>query len=311
MRMILPALESYRNNFIEKGTVLPLRQIEIDKLGLLNHLPAGPDKKAGWPWTEQVDCDTYNLNTNWPKLTIVTPSFNQGQFLEETIRSVLLQNYPNLEYIVIDGGSTDNSLQILEKYSQWINYWHSKKDNGQGQAINLGFSLGSGKYHAWINSDDYYVKDAFNIVVTKFLATNTDFIYGYGYSYDVTNKTYSLVKTLPLLDFFLKIPTLIQPSTFWNSKIHQPVWEEIHCSLDFELWMRLVKGNKRSCIARPLSVANIHTQAKTYDPNMKIKWDLDEKKIWSNEGHGAVPHWHKVNYLNRLRYKFYKAFKLI
>ncbi|MGB5971795.1 MAG: glycosyltransferase, partial [Nodosilinea sp.] len=96
--------------------------------------------------------------SEWPRVSIVTPSYNQGQFLEETIRSVLLQRYPNLEYIVIDGGSTDNSAEIIEKYQSCITYWVSEKDNGQAHAINKGLKISTGSILGWINSDDLYVK---------------------------------------------------------------------------------------------------------------------------------------------------------
>ena len=206
----------------------------------------------------------------------------------------------------MDGGSTDSSKDILEKYSPWISYWQSEKDEGQGQAINKGFSLASGNYYAWLNSDDYYLKNVFSTVIDNFLNSKTDFIYGYGYSFNVLKKKFELTKVLPLLDYFLKIPSLIQPSTFWSATIHQPIWEELHCSLDYELWLRLVKGNKRHRIKEPLSVANVHNAAKTHDPGMKIKWNEDHFKIWSADGHGPVPEWRRISFLNRIRIKLYK-----
>jgi glycosyltransferase involved in cell wall biosynthesis len=90
----------------------------------------------------------------------VTPSFNQGQFLEATIRSILLQNYPNLEYFILDGGSTDGSLEIIEKYSQWVDFWISEPDRGQSAAINRGLRMGTGTFATWINSDDMLCRDA-------------------------------------------------------------------------------------------------------------------------------------------------------
>lgn len=308
--MDLPDLKQYRANFKKKGVKLPLNVITAGKDGLLGTIPPPPAAKTGWPWTEQTNPSVYADRATWPKITIVTPSFNQGAFIEQTIRSVLLQNYPALEYIIMDGGSTDNTREILDKYSPWISFLQSEKDNGQGHAINRGFSLASGVYYAWLNSDDYYLPDAFYKVSGKFLSSNTEFIYGYGFSYHIKREWFELITVLPFLDVFIKLPSLIQPSTFWKSSIHQPIWEELHCALDFELWMRLVKGKRRERIKEPLSVANIHDNAKTSDISMKAKWDEDEKKMWSINGHGGVPHWHKINRINRIRIRLYKLLGL-
>ena len=93
---------------------------------------------------------------NYPKISIVTPSFNHAQFLEETILSVISQNYPDLEYIIIDGGSTDGSVEIIKKYEQYLTYWISEPDNGQSDALNKGFTRATGDIYGWLNSDDLY-----------------------------------------------------------------------------------------------------------------------------------------------------------
>ena len=118
------------------------------------NLPPPPSGRSGWPWTTGTAPGCYARRSDWPRISIVTPSFNQGAFIEETIRSVLLQNYPNLQYIVIDGGSTDGTVQILEKYSRWIDYWVSERDRGQSHAINKGLARCNGLWFNWINSDD-------------------------------------------------------------------------------------------------------------------------------------------------------------
>src|SRR5262249_23613164 len=129
----------------------------------LAELPPAPEGKIGWPWTEEsiVLPHCKPKGDSWPLITVVTPSLNQGRFLEETIRSILLQAYPNLEYFVLDGGSTDNSVEIIEKYSRWISFWVSEPDRGQSAAVNRGLRMGSGLYATWINSDDMLCKDAF------------------------------------------------------------------------------------------------------------------------------------------------------
>ena len=104
----------------------------------------------------------------FPRLSIVTPSFNQGEFLEEAIVSVLEQNYPNLEFIVIDGGSTDALVKIIRKYESYITYWISEPDDGHGDALNKGFNRSSGEIMAWLNSDDKYCPNAFSTVVELF-----------------------------------------------------------------------------------------------------------------------------------------------
>src|SRR5438105_11110099 len=96
---------------------------------------------------------------NYPRVSVITPSYNQGQFIEETIRSVLEQHYPNLEFSVLDGGSTDRTVQVVQKYSAKLAYWRSEKDRGQAAAINEGFRHSSGDILCWLNSDDLHLKN--------------------------------------------------------------------------------------------------------------------------------------------------------
>lgn len=122
----------------------------------LSELPSPPLGRTGWPWTEESPQlpDTMPDGKSWPRISIVTPSYNQGQFNEETIRSVLLQGYPDLEYMVIDGGSTDDSVEIIRRYEQWLTYWVSEPDRGQSHAIEKGLVRATGEVFNWINSDD-------------------------------------------------------------------------------------------------------------------------------------------------------------
>ena len=113
----------------------------MTQIAILEDLPRALEGKSGWPWTEQSKAQSrpHETRRKWPKITIVTPSYNQGTYIEETIRSVLLQGYPRLEYIIVDGGSNDKTLAILKKYSNWISAWSSEPDEGQSHALNKGF----------------------------------------------------------------------------------------------------------------------------------------------------------------------------
>lgn len=147
----------------------------------LKELPPPPPGKTGWPWTEESPQlpDPMPDGSPWPKVSIVTPSYNQGQFLEEAIRSVLLQGYPNLEYVIIDGGSDDNSVEIIKKYEPWLAYWISEPDDGVYYAINKGIRVAKGEIIGHLNSDDFYESNVFGAVVEKFIENpQTDIVSG-------------------------------------------------------------------------------------------------------------------------------------
>ena len=169
---------------------------------------------------------TAEFSFDWPKITIVTPSYNQGEFIEETIRSVLLQNYPNLEFIVIDGGSTDNSVDIIKKYDQWIHYWVSEKDKGQADAINKGLNIGSGKVEAYLNSDDILLPGALESVARIFIS-NKDLVWITANCNYFSKSVYNPLKVfkpknvnLPEYIFGQSNP---QQSTFWLSTARKEV----------------------------------------------------------------------------------------
>ncbi|MHB9056559.1 MAG: glycosyltransferase family 2 protein [Paludibacteraceae bacterium] len=125
------------------------------------YLPLSAEKN-NWPWSPVYTLYPQPDPTSaLPRITIVTPSFNLGQFIEETIRSVLLQGYPNLEYIIIDGGSKDGSVKIIKKYEPWLSYWVSESDRGQSHAINKGLEKATGDWIAWLNADDIYLQHTF------------------------------------------------------------------------------------------------------------------------------------------------------
>src|SRR5262244_3776597 len=139
----------------------------------ISELPPAPAGVEGWPW--QADTETpfdHSDLFDLPKISVITPSYNQARYIEETIRSVLLQGYPNLEYIIIDGGSSDQTTEIIKKYEPWLTYWVSEPDRGQSDAINKGFSKSTGRILNWLNSDDFLEKNALGRVATAFGAAD-------------------------------------------------------------------------------------------------------------------------------------------
>lgn len=283
----LPSLSDYRQNFFIQGVITPLPIVPFSKNGLLAELPPPPVGKTGWPWTEETQppATTMPNGLPWSKISIVMPSYNQGQFIEETIRSVLLQNYPNLEYIICDGDSNDETQKILEKYSPWLSFWQSKKDRGQGHAINLGFSIASGDYFGWVNSDDLYLANCFQLVATHFSKHKSDFVYGDSISlYQNDTKTYYSYGKV-VLDRYLRFGGLIAShAAFWKSTIHAPICETISCAIDYELWLRLLPRKARSHLKAPLGVFRVQPQSKSSHARYQTLWKSDREKIFSTYG---------------------------
>jgi glycosyltransferase involved in cell wall biosynthesis len=284
----LPNLDDYRQAFAQQGIATPLPTVPFFATGLLAELPPPPPGKTGWPWT--VETPPLPSGLPHPKISIVTPSYNQGQFIEETIRSVLLQNYPNLEFIIIDGGSNDETKEILEKYSPWLSFWRSEGDRGQGHAINLGFSLVSGDYLAWLNSDDFYTLQCFCLVVETFQHQDCDFIYGDALQLNEPDQQMSYWQAFWVLERYLRFGGIVAThAAFWKHQIHQPIWEELHCNIDGELWFRLLSGTSKYHINVPLGIARSHPETKTFraDKDYKHLWEADRIKI--GQAHDLLP----------------------
>lgn len=269
-------------------------------------------EKQKWPYTDAVNPNTYKERTKWPKISIVTPSYNQGQYIEETILSILNQNYPNLEYIIIDGGSTDNTVDIIKKYEDRITYWVSETDKGQAHAINKGFKKCTGDIINWINSDDFFLEKCFFIVAKAFLTKNLDVVSLNSVLYrEIPFHSY-LDFGRPALERFL-IFSAIVPShtTFWKRDSHQNIDENITCAIDYELWMRLFKNNKLKKINLFGGVFRYHDESKSVlkDTEYKSKWEEDFDYIFKkhNLKKPSVFLQKEFYYLTR----FYKLFRMI
>lgn len=238
----------------------------------LSELPAPPEGKTGWPWTKETSPfpQEHVKETSWPKISIVTPSYNQGHYIEETIRSVLLQGYPDIEYTVMDGGSTDETISILKKYEKFL-HWVSERDEGQADAIAKGFDKASGSILAWINSDDSYLPRAFwNISEVFKKNSECVFVHGDVQVVDQTGKyLYTNVAVRP--NRFLSVNTAMgkwpQPGCFWTREAYYKaggVDRTYQFCMDLDLFIRLVAVGDAMCIGRePVANFRLHKDSKT------------------------------------------------
>ena len=176
-------------------------------------------------------------------VSIVTPSFNQAQYLEETLRSVLEQDYPSLEYIVVDGSSTDGSVEIIRKYSDRLAWWVSEKDRGQGDAINKGLEHAHGEIIAWLNSDDTYLPHTIASAVQIF-EQNPDVVLVYGdmLAVDAHSETINVLRYRQLsLEDLLCFQIIGQPAVFFRRDAYEKTGgldTSFHFMLDHHLWIR-------------------------------------------------------------------------
>jgi glycosyltransferase involved in cell wall biosynthesis len=234
--------------------------------------PALPGKR-GWPWESELPVipEAVNSGRSWPKINIITPSFNQGAFIEETIRSVLLQSYPNIEYIIIDGGSTDGTVEIIRKYEQRLAFWVSEPDEGQADALRRGFELAKGEILAYLNADDLYTPNAVETAFTAF-QDDPDLALVHGDSIIINDAGEKIGHKRgeegAFLSYFLSMANPIsQPSAFWRRSDYESIGgidSKLHYVLDYDLWSRMgLVGKKFRHIAADLSLFRIHASSKT------------------------------------------------
>jgi glycosyltransferase involved in cell wall biosynthesis len=232
-------------------------------------LPPPPPGKSGWPWTRQSKPLPEKMpdGSEWPRLSIVTPSYNQGKFIEATIRSVLLQGYPNLEYIIIDGGSTDQSVETIKKYEKYLFYWHSKKDRGQADAINQGLEKTTGEILGWINSDDIYVKGTFHKIVNAF-HFHPDCIVVHG-NRILINEPGEVTgwMCLPPFDPKTLIYNVCSETAFWQRSVMKEAGllkASLQFAMDLEFFCRLYKYGKFLKLNEYLGYFRCYSENKSY-----------------------------------------------
>lgn len=207
--------------------------------------------------------------SKYPKISIVTPSFNQGAFLERTIQSVLNQSYPNLEYIIIDGGSTDNSVDTIRKYSDRLAYWVSEKDRGQAHALNKGFEPATGDIVAWLNSDDEYCPGALEAVAKVFMSDQqVDLVFGNRISVDENGRILRKDRHTRFTFSALVVYGMIvsQPAMFWKRELfekHGYLDESKSFCMDYEFLCRIAAHIKTKHIRKDLAKFRWHDEQKS------------------------------------------------
>jgi glycosyltransferase involved in cell wall biosynthesis len=202
-----------------------------------------------------------------PKVSIVTPSYQQAAFLEQTMRSVLDQDYPNIEYLVIDGGSTDGSVEIIQHYAGRLAYWMTERDSGQAEAINKGFRRATGDIVAWVNSDDYYLSGAVRQAVAALEANpELGFVYADVLAVDGEGRQVNRMRYGDWgLDGLLSFRMIGQPSVFMRRSVLNQAGllrDDMGYLLDHDLWLRMAARAPVKYVPEMWSAARYHTAAK-------------------------------------------------
>ena len=226
---------------------------------------------------------------NYPKISIVTPSFNQGKYIEQTILSVLDQHYPNLEYIIIDGGSTDETVEIIKKYSDQITFWISEPDKGQTHAINKGFAKCTGDIFNWINSDDYYEPGTFDKLALHFNDPSVQVVCGKEWGFDDKNPADKILHPGSLIckDVYetIQVGIIDQPCTFFRKNCINdffPLDASLKYVMDRQLWWSYLLRygqEKIKCTGDIFTYFRLHNQSKSVGDTGLFEPEYDRLKL--------------------------------
>lgn len=253
----------------------------------------------------------------YPKISIITPSFNQGKFLEQNILSIIQQNYPNIEHIIIDGGSTDNSVEIIKKYEKHIHYWISEKDKGQSHAINKGLEKATGSIINWLNSDDYLEPNALHTIAKYFTENNIDILCGRGKVVDENNNLLYFSRGTDI--YFDNIEKTIgwaridQPETWWKYnafKSVMPINEDLHYIMDKDIWIKYLLNNglnKIKKIENTLINFRKHKHSKTVSLAENFEKETDALFLSFSAENSSLPN-NTINVKTVYSYYFFKKF---
>lgn len=252
-------------------------------------IPKPVQEKRRWPW-EPINRIENLSNFDYPKITIITPSLNQGVFIEETIRSIIIQGYPNLEYMIFDGGSKDQSVEIIKKYNHWITYWESEPDRGQAHAINKGLMRCSGDIVGWINSDDMLMPGSLFKIGKNHLLHNDLILLGDVINFNQISKSRKIIhqKNVNLYNLIASIytpmiwhqPGVFVPTKFLNSQLMLD--ENLRFFFDHDWLIRLILKTNVFYMNELVALFRLHPDSKTI--NEKFNWlaehEILVKKYW-------------------------------
>jgi glycosyltransferase involved in cell wall biosynthesis len=251
----------------------------------LEDLPPPPEGKVGWPWTEptKIVRESVAGSAEFPLISVLIPSYNYGQFIEETIRSVLLQSYPNIQCVIIDGGSNDNTVNIIQKYSEYLDYWISEPDLGQTDAINKGYQHCTGDIFVWLNADDFYYSLSALETIANFYRQGYEFIAGECFNIDVNgNYRFEPImadgKSSPTtFQKYLRYWTssfLQQPALFVSKRLADPCFPldtELYYAMDYQFFLRVLSQNPKAIwIEEKIVRLRWHKDSKTMGESLPI-----------------------------------------
>lgn len=235
-----------------------------------------------------------------PRFTIVTPSYNQGEFLEETILSVLNQDYPNIECIVVDGGSIDCSTKVIERYAERLAYWVSEPDKGQSDAINKGMARATGDILAWLNSDDVYCLGVLTALANYFVQhPEVDLVYGY---HDDVNSEGKVIRKgfyLPFSAHQFRVGFAIcQPTSFWRRRVWEtcgPLDPALRYCMDYDFYSRALKAGYRFA-SIPLRVCRFRYHQSSKSVTSRAGFTAETQALF----HKHFPEQHRPPFRSRL-----------
>lgn len=253
----------------------------------INDLPAPPAGLHGWPWEMTAASTTGSTipDDALPSFSIVVPSFNQGQYLEQTLRSLLLQGYPQLEIIVRDGGSTDDSVAIIERYAPWLTSWVSARDGGQANAINAGWAQATGDLIGWLNSDDMLLPGALFALARAHIAQPEAILLGdvEVFSDDGSFNQYSVqtdVTLAAMIQIWQTRMRWAQPGTFVPRATHLRVGtldERLRYVFDRDWMIRLLRDAAVHYLGAPVARFRLHPGSKTVGE--AVKWLPEHREV--------------------------------